>query len=91
LNTTLSESLINEGIARDFVSKIQNLRKEHDFNVSDRITITYNGSKKVTDALKEFDEFIRNETLAVDIINDESLVLETDINGEIINLDITKM
>ena len=41
LNTELSESLILEGIAREIVSKVQNLRKELDFNITDRITLYY--------------------------------------------------
>ena len=43
LNTTITEELSLEGLAREFISKIQNIRKEKDFNVTDRININYNG------------------------------------------------
>ena len=70
LNTNLTEELILEGYAREFVSKIQNLRKEKDFNIVDRIRLYYNSSDfdKVMD---EFKEYISNEILAIEIIKKE--------------------
>ncbi len=83
LNTTLTPELINEGIAREFVSKVQNLRKELDFNISDRITIDYNSSDEVNFAIKSFDEYIKNETLAT-VIN----VVEGDYNTKLNDYDM---
>ncbi|MDD4035876.1 MAG: isoleucine--tRNA ligase, partial [Bacilli bacterium] len=54
LNTTLNQDLIDEGIAREFISKIQQLRKSHDFEVMDRINIYYEASKEVQEAIKRF-------------------------------------
>lgn len=44
LNTTLTEELIKEGIAREVVSKVQNLRKEKDFDIENRIKLYYNSN-----------------------------------------------
>ena len=46
LNTTLTEDLINEGIVRELVSKVQNLRKVKDFDVADRIMLYYSAVNK---------------------------------------------
>ena len=90
LNTTLTESLINEGIAREFVSKVQNLRKELDFNVVDRITIKYNADKSIVDAIEEFNDYIKNETLATEITLDEKLNKDLSFNDVMINITIKK-
>lgn len=68
LNTNLTKELINEGLAREVVSKIQQIRKNNDFDISDRIKIYYNSTKEFTDNIKDFLEFIKEETLALEII-----------------------
>lgn len=72
INTTLTSKLINEGLAREIVSKVQNLRKSLDFDVSDRIIITYNTNNDLEAAIKEFKDYIMDETLAVKMINGEA-------------------
>lgn len=64
LDTTITQSLRNEGIAREFISKIQNIRKESGFDVVDRISIEYNADKFIADAITEHASYISNETLA---------------------------
>ena len=64
LNTELTKELVEEGIAREIVSKVQNLRKSSGFEIMDRINIYYSSSKEVVDAIENFKEFIMNETLA---------------------------
>ena len=90
LNTTLDDKLINEGIAREFVSKVQNIRKEMDLNVADRISIKYNASKEVQAAIEDFKEYVSNETLAKEIKLDEKLEKNLSFNDEQINITITK-
>ena len=90
LNTTLSKDLIDEGIAREIVSKVQNLRKEKNFEITDRITLYYNGDSDVEEAISKFDEFIKEETLSTDIIKKDDLDLEFDINGHTTYLDVIK-
>lgn len=81
LNTELNSNLILEGIAREFVSKVQNIRKNESYNVSDRINIFYNGDDLVKETIKEFGDYIKSETLATEIIEDESISSSVDLNG----------
>ena len=87
LNTELTPELINEGIAREFVSKIQNLRKQKDFDIVDRINIYYSGDKDIDDSVDKFKEFIKNETLALEVIKRESSVV-VDLNGHKCTIDV---
>ncbi len=87
LNTELTSDLINEGIAREFVSKIQNLRKQKDFDIVDRINIYYSGDKEIDNSVDEFKEFIKNETLALEIIKRESSNV-VDLNGHSASIDV---
>ncbi|MBQ9024232.1 MAG: isoleucine--tRNA ligase [Bacilli bacterium] len=88
IDTTLTDELIKEGIARELVSKVQNLRKEKDFNVADRITLYYSGDIK--DVIESFSDYIKKETLSLDIIEKDSLTNEYDLNGKIVKLDVEK-
>ena len=81
LNTVRTEELISEGIAREFVSKVQNIRKTEDYNVIDRITITYNGDEDIKKAVNNFKDYIMSETLATEITFDEKLEKTFDLNG----------
>ena len=54
LNTTLTDDLIEEGLAREIVSKVQNLRKEKDFEIENRIKLYYNGSEIIDRVFKNF-------------------------------------
>jgi isoleucyl-tRNA synthetase len=75
--TTLTTELENEGLARELVHKVQNLRKSAGFEVTDRIRLHYQASPRLAIALKAFDDYIRRETLAV-AVTDE-LLAEPDI------------
>ena len=79
LNTSLNEDLINEGIARELISKVQNLRKTKDFNIVDRIKIYYSSSE-LSEKLTNFVEMVKSETLALELINQDN-------NGEVYNLN----
>ncbi len=81
LKTELTEDLILEGIARELVSKVQNLRKTSNFEIADRIYLYYKGDEKVKEAINNFKEFIQNETLSLDIIEDNKAKEEVDLNG----------
>ncbi|MDR9418475.1 isoleucine--tRNA ligase [Gracilimonas sp.] len=67
VDTDLSEALIQEGIAREFVNRVQNMRKEANFDVTDRIAIGFTGSDKVKEAVVSMSEYIKKETLAEEI------------------------
>ncbi len=68
LKVMITEELRNEGNAREFVHSVQNLRKEMDFNVEDRIIITVNPSEGLNSALENHRDFICRETLATDFV-----------------------
>ncbi len=84
LDTTLTRELEEEGFAREFVSKIQNMRKDTGLEVSDRISIHYCLDSSFKSALINFSDYICAETLAETLAEDKTLEnsAETlDING----------
>lgn len=62
-----------EGIARDLVRTIQNMRKDSAFDVSDRISLRLNGDEQVKKAFEAFKDYICSETLAVDASFDSAM------------------
>ena len=90
LNTELTEELVMEGIARELISKVQNLRKQRDFDIADRITLYYDGDDSIDSAVSMFEDFIKNETLSLDIVKKSSLPEEVDLNGHITYIDVEK-
>jgi isoleucyl-tRNA synthetase len=65
LDVTVTEALRREGIARELVNRIQNLRKDSGFDVTDKITITMQRHPMLADAVSDFKDFIALQTLAV--------------------------
>ena len=90
LNTNLTADLINEGHAREFISKIQNLRKNNEFEVSDRIIINYEGNE-FDNVIIDYEDYIKNETLAVEINKSADTLEELDINGIKVKVKINKV
>ena len=89
IDTKLNEDLILEGIAREIVSKVQNLRKESNFEVENRINLYYDG--ELDDVLSKFSDYIKKETLAIDIIKTTLDVDNYDINGRNIKLIVERI
>ena len=81
LNTELTEELILEGLARELVSKVQNLRKTSGLEIENRIKLYYFGDDRVNKAIETFTDFIKKETLSVDVIKNENLDDSVDLNG----------
>lgn len=93
LETQLTPELIQEGLAREFINKVQFTRKEHDFEVVDRIQIYYQASPLVTNALTQFGPMIQQETLADVLVEGIPNYLpphEWDLNGETCCISIEK-
>ena len=63
-DTTITHKLLLEGIARDIVRAVQNLRKDQGFDVADRIELTVSGNSLVSESFTTFNEYIARETLA---------------------------
>lgn len=71
IDTELNQNLIDEGLAREFVNRVQNMRKDAGFDVTDKINISYTGSPELVKAIKNFSEYISNETLAEKLISQQ--------------------
>ena len=91
LNTELTNDLVMEGIARELVSKVQNLRKSKDFDIADRITLYYSGDLEVTEAVNKYEEFIKSETLSIKISVKANLKEEVDLNGHTTYIDVQRV
>ncbi|GAA5219883.1 isoleucine--tRNA ligase [Membranihabitans marinus] len=70
LDIHMDDELRSEGIARELVNRIQNIRKQEDFNVTDRIDIRISNHELVMPAVEKFGQYIKNEVLADDITLD---------------------
>ena len=93
INTVLTDELIEEGFIRELISKIQTMRKEAGFNVTDHINVTLEGSEKVISIALKRKKDIIGDTLADTLEN--SFVLgfakEWDINGETVTIGVEKI
>lgn len=92
LDTNLTEELLEEGFVREIVSKIQTMRKEADFEVMDRITVSYDGSEKINKVFEKNKDTIANEVLADELTQGKngSYAKDWNINGEQVSLAVTK-
>ena len=91
LDTTLTEDLIKEGIVRELISKIQQLRKTKDFNIIDRINIYYEKNEEFKQAIENFIDVIKNETLAIEIKEKSNNGEQLDLNGVLVKVEIEKI
>jgi isoleucyl-tRNA synthetase len=91
LDITLTEELIQEGMSRELVNRIQNLRKDLGFEVIDKIRIEYNGSEQLKESVNKFYPYICSEVLASQItFHSLCNTNETDVNEEAVFLNLTK-
>ena len=67
LDITITDDLRKEGIARELVNRIQNVRKSKDFNITDRIVVKITPDEHVNDAVAQFKDYIAKQVLAVAI------------------------
>jgi len=91
LDTTITPELISEGLAREMVSKIQQMRKQRDFEMMDQIKIYYNADEEVGAALMEHKDYIMKETLAVELREIASELVEYDLNGHKTGIDVERI
>ena len=93
LDTTLTDELIEEGFVRELVSKIQTMRKDAGFNVTDHIEITLDGSEKVIRIALNNKPEISGDTLAdsLEASAPMGFVKDWDINGEAVNIGVKKV
>ena len=81
LDTTLTDELIDEGLARELISKVQQLRKQNDYEMMDNITIEVTADEAVKAAMAKHADYIRKETLAVSLESVDGLEAKYDLNG----------
>ena len=91
LNTTLDEDLINEGIARELISKVQQLRKAKNFSITDRIYIYYYSEVSLLDKLDKYLDFIKKETLCDMLIQEKIVDDISNLNGIEVYLDVKRV
>ncbi|MCL4118775.1 UNVERIFIED_CONTAM: hypothetical protein GTU68_015934 [Idotea baltica] len=77
LDITITEELAREGIARELVNRIQNLRKDNNYEVTDRIKVTILSTEEIEDSLKNYGDYVAAEVLADDVSTVASLEGET--------------
>ncbi|MBC3901019.1 isoleucine--tRNA ligase [Acetobacterium malicum] len=80
LDTSLNQDLLDEGCAREFVSRIQQLRKSNGYEVMDRIDISYSSDEAMDRAIEIYTDFIKTETLA------DTITIKAGV-GEMFNLN----
>jgi isoleucyl-tRNA synthetase len=81
LDISLTDDLIAEGVARELVNRIQNIRKTSDFNVTDKITIAIEDHEIIRPAIAQFGEYIKAEVLGI------SIELGNAENGELVEIN----
>ena len=92
LDTNLTPELLEEGFVREIISKVQTMRKEADFEVMDRIRVTYDGSDKAETIFAKYAGEIAGEVLANEVVKAEpaGYVKEWKINGETVTMGVEK-
>jgi isoleucyl-tRNA synthetase len=94
LDTDITPELRTEGLAREFVNRVQNLRKDTGLDITDRISIKYSAGVALSNALQQMSEYIQRETLAVELIHGQvngGAKITEDINGESCDISIEKI
>jgi isoleucyl-tRNA synthetase len=94
LNVVMTNDLIAEGLAREFIRRVQTLRRDADYNVDDRITIFYKASDILAQAIGQFEDLIKNETLALELDPREQISAdqkgEYSFDGETLQVGVKK-
>ena len=91
LNTNLTKELIDEGVARELISKVQQLRKAKDFDIVDRIKLFYDADSSFEEVLELYKEMIMNETLSLEITKKKLDTEVLDLNEMNVKIDVEKV
>ena len=94
LDITISEELRREGVARELVNRIQNIRKDSGFEVTDKIRVEIEATAATTTAVESFAEYIAQQTLALDVKAVAApcgeFVIDSDLDDEPLKIAVTK-
>ena len=90
LDTKLTPELVEEGFVREIISKIQSMRKEADFNVTDHIVLYEEGNDKLKEIIERNAAVIKNDTLTDEFVfgTTEGFAQEFNVNGEKVKLGV---
>ena len=91
LEVELSEELRNEGMARELINRIQNLRKECGLEITDRINVTISPDNRLDAAVKAFDKYIKSQVLADDITIENNNGAEVEFDDFKANVKVEKV
>jgi isoleucyl-tRNA synthetase len=91
LDTKLDEALLKEGLAREIVNKINTMRREAGFEITDRVSIKMQTNDRVRAAFEQYCDYIKGEVLAVDVQFGNSDGTEWDLNGEPAKITLDKI
>ena len=92
LDTQLTEELIEEGFVREIISKVQTMRKEADFEVTDHIVLSMEGNEKLKVITEKNEDSVKKDVLAEAVAfgSTDGYVKEWNINGETVTLGVKK-
>ncbi len=90
LDTDITKELKEEGYAREFISKVQNMRKDKGYEVTDRIDIFYQGDEELKAALTNFEDQIKKETLADNLLEKDLSTEDLEINDKMAKLELER-
>lgn len=92
LDVTITDDLRKEGVARELVNRIQNLRKSNDYDITDRINVKISKAEQVNDAVVEFNNYIATQVLADTVELTENVEgVEIDMDGYILMISVAKV
>ena len=95
LDITVTPELRREGVARELINRIQNIRKDSGFEVTDKIAVEIEAKESITEAVAEFASYIGGQTLAVDVHTATTpqgeVVTDSDVNDEPLKIAITRI
>ena len=91
IDTTITPELVSEGLARELISKVQQMRKQKDFQMMDNIRIYVEADEEVRKAIDEHCDYIMKETLAIDIITKATGLEQFDLNGHKTGINAEKI
>lgn len=80
LNTVITKELENEGLARDTISKVQQLRKTMNFDITDRINMYIDATSEYKENIKDYLDMIKDETLTINVYDKDGIEDKVNIN-----------
>ncbi|MBP3717525.1 MAG: isoleucine--tRNA ligase [Paludibacteraceae bacterium] len=93
LDIQLTPELVKEGVAREFINRIQNIRKSSGFDITDKISVKIERNEKVNDAVADFADYIGAQTLAksVELVDKVANPTELDFDDFKVNIEVSKL